>query len=975
MYNVISIGLVKRLSEYMEFKIPQELNEAVKDKKLVVFVGAGLSVNSGLPNWKDITTNLLKENENYIDKASNYLDAINSGILEPLEVLDKIKGEKKKVFEFFESKLSEEIKSDLHIKLGLISRRFVTTNFDRLIEYNTRVSVITHSSDYNLSKIDTKNDFVLKIHGDIQQVDNCIIFSEQYDKLYSNDMFSTFQLKKIFSSYNVLFVGFSFLDPYVTRLFDSITELQSSFGPKHFFISDSASVIRNLDDKKIQNLDCINIKNYTNLTLLIDELIASNKPSTPIINTIDNQTPIISKYIDGSDIAPEVTGWVGRVEELDTLKSDYFKVVFITGIGGGGKSALASYYLKHEDGYEVAEWKDFKEQDHKFQHKIISMIINVSSKFSVNDLIGFSDSELVQVFFKELGEKKTVFVLDNVDSYIDLENFEPTNGIGEFFETAMTSEHNSKFIFTCRPFIQYAKPRFIQLNLTGLTEKNTIEYFLKAGSSINKEKIIDYASQSYTLTNGHALWLSLILAHSKKGEAALVKFLESIGNGSKINQNDTSILSKNVLSSVWHSLHDRDKLVLRTLAESVVAETKEDYSEILRDELNYKNYQRALKSLYSFNLIIEKRNSDYIELHPLVKEFVTTNYPPSERTKYISYLVKYYDKWVVILKEKLSINLSFQDFTNFTKKAELSINAQDYQSAVSSLLDVQESMCSAGYIEEYLRVSDLLFKSIIWSKKSISKITGIEALIECTTKSSIEFGDTKLTKHIIDSYSSIIEQKESNYIQLCEIKAYDFWFNKDYESAINVCEEACYLLNRACQEDNYQVNHTLALAQRDSESNDVGKALDFFLKNKDLTELTDISLLSDDDESTQLGNIGKCLSINKEYYNALICYYKSFHLLFKKEQYHKLLNLGYVSSWISDVLISQNEKDPAFYFLSYALNCWANSSPLLANRNREQKKDIMGSKSYINISSQEEWRIEKYCVEYIDKKLNRKLTN
>ncbi|HAU8291631.1 SIR2 family protein [Vibrio vulnificus] len=961
----------------MEFEVPQELNEAVKNNKLVIFVGAGLSVNCGLPNWKDIVLELLEYNKESICKASAYIDALDSGILEPLEVLDKVKNEKKRIFNFFEDKLSQKKSSELHKKIGLISSRFVTTNFDRLIEENVDVSVVTQSSDYNLSKIDSKSNFVLKIHGDIQQVDNCIIFSEQYKELYSSERFSTFQLKKIFSTYNVLFIGFSFSDPYVTELFDNISELQNSFGPNHFFVSDSQSVIRNFEDKKITNIECINIKDYNNLSLFLDKLAEINVLKTQSVNVdkIEEQEPLLSKEIDGSDIAPEVIGWVGRVEELETLKSDYFKVVFITGIGGGGKSALASQYLKHEDSYDIAEWKDFKEQDHKFQHKIISMILNVSPNSTVNDLIGYSDSELIQIFFKELGSKKAVFVLDNIDSYIDLENFEPTNGVGELFEMSMTTEHNSKFIFTCRPFIQFAKPRFIQLNLTGLTEDNTIEYFLKAGSSIKKEKIIGYAKESFALTKGHALWLSLIIAHSKKSEFALVNFLESIGNGSKINQNDTSILSKNVLSSVWNSLHDRDKLVLRTLAESVVAETKEDYSEILRDELNYKNYQRALKSLYSFNLIIEKRNSDYIELHPLVKEFVTTNYPPSERNKYISYLVKFYDKWVVILKEKLSVNLSFQEFTNFTKKAELSINAQDYQSAVSSLLDVQESMCSAGYIEEYLRVSDLLFRSITWSKKFISKITGIEALIECTAKSSIEFGDSDLSSYIIDSYSSIIEQKESNYIQLCEIKSYNFWFNKNYSSAINVCEEANYLLKRAGQEDNFQINHNLALSRRDSENREnVDKALNFFLKSKKLSSLTDINSILDDDESTQLGNVGKCLSIKKEYDDALICYYKSFYLIFKRDPYNRLLNLGYASLWLSEVLLEKNERDSAFYFLSYSLNCWSNSSPVLSNRYRGMMKWIMSNNNYVNISSQEEWRIEKYCVEYIEKKLNKKLT-
>ncbi len=243
-------------------------------------------------------------------------------------------------------------------------------------------------------------------------------------------------------------------------------------------------------------------------------------------------------------------------------------------------------------------------------------------------------------------------------------------------------------------------------------------------------------------------------------------------------------MSKNVLSNVWASLHARDQLVLRTLAESVVAETEEDYAEILKDELNYKNFQRALKSLRSFNLIVEKIDSKYIELHPLVKEFIKTNYPPSERTKYISYLVRFYDKWVVVLREKLSPKLSYPEFCNFTTKAELSINARDYQSAINTLLDVHDSMCAAGYVEEFLRVSSLLFNSITWKKNTISKLAGIENLISETAKSSTEFGDHHITETIINSYSSVIEKKEDNYIRLCDIKSYYYWFNQEHKKKL-----------------------------------------------------------------------------------------------------------------------------------------------------------------------------------------------
>ncbi len=152
-------------------------------------------------------------------------------------------------------------------------------------------------------------------------------------------------------------------------------------------------------------------------------------------------------------------------------------------------------------------------------------------------------------------------------------------------------------------------------------------------------------------------------------------------------------------------------MVLRTLAESVKAETTEDYSEMLRSELNYKNFNKALKALRNLNLIVNKRDTNYIELHPLVKEYIRKNYQTSDRSKYISLIISYYDKFIFVLKEKLSHKLSFDEFSNFTNKAELSINKGDFQSAINTLYEVDSAMCAAGYIEELLRSSEITFYS------------------------------------------------------------------------------------------------------------------------------------------------------------------------------------------------------------------------------------------------------------------------
>ena len=480
----------------MELTIPNELSKAIINNKLILFLGAGISINESLPSWKKIVENLLDNQDCDIEKASSFKAALSDDVMSPLEILEKIKKHRKYVLESFEKNLNiENSESEIFKMLGNISKRFITTNFDKLIEQNTNIKlVITQDSSYNLSKVDTNDNYIIKIHGDLDRLDSCIIFEDQYKDLYENDKLATFQLKKLISQYNFLFIGFSFNDPYVNELFQLISNLMDGFGPKHFMVT--------TNDNKINNIHNIKLDNYSQLKDLIkvlekvkfDNEKLKKQTVNSQINDITDEDILVEE--NGSDIAPRVYNWVGRTKELGLLKSDAFKVFFITGIGGEGKSALASHYLEQESNYHLTDWRDFKEEEHKFHYKIYSMIQKVCPSINQNKLVGLSDEQLITLFFKKLGKQKAVFVLDNIDSYIDLENFEPVGSIKKLFDSAIFYEHNSKFIFTCRPFIRYAGLDFHQLKLTGLNEDDTVEYFINEKPSISKEKIIKYAKKS-----------------------------------------------------------------------------------------------------------------------------------------------------------------------------------------------------------------------------------------------------------------------------------------------------------------------------------------------------------------------------------------------------------------------------------------------------------------------------------------------
>ena len=68
--------------------IPEFLKNSINEKKLVIFVGAGLSRSAGLPDWKKITMEILAEIIKTISKATGFYSALENVVMTPLVVLD-----------------------------------------------------------------------------------------------------------------------------------------------------------------------------------------------------------------------------------------------------------------------------------------------------------------------------------------------------------------------------------------------------------------------------------------------------------------------------------------------------------------------------------------------------------------------------------------------------------------------------------------------------------------------------------------------------------------------------------------------------------------------------------------------------------------------------------------------------------------------------------------------------------------------
>lgn len=184
----------------------QIIKNAINANKLVVFAGAGISVDAKVPTW----TKLIDKIKNELDLPEDERDFLKIAQIyfndrsekEYVEKVRDILGYKKQRY----NEIHEEI-------FELSPEHIFTTNFDDLLEQvisknSLPYSIIREDKDLPYSS-NTK--LLLKIHGDLALGN--IVFKEDDYLSYSHDhpLLDSF-MKATFSSKVVLFVGYSFND-------------------------------------------------------------------------------------------------------------------------------------------------------------------------------------------------------------------------------------------------------------------------------------------------------------------------------------------------------------------------------------------------------------------------------------------------------------------------------------------------------------------------------------------------------------------------------------------------------------------------------------------------------------------------------------------------------------------------------------------------------------------------------------------
>ena len=199
-----------------------------KNGRGLLFLGAGISLDcddkKGFPNALELTQLLSRRflnreptlNESLMQIAQQIIWE-NNGSRQPLESF---------LIEIFDNPLINPLST--HISLTKLNVPMITTNFDRLIEEafrleNLRLSVILEDRDL----VKCENNILIKTHGCVSKVNNCIISEEDYFRWMSRESDIKNLIRSWFIMYRVIFVGYSLCDMNFRKL---IIELKRKFG-------------------------------------------------------------------------------------------------------------------------------------------------------------------------------------------------------------------------------------------------------------------------------------------------------------------------------------------------------------------------------------------------------------------------------------------------------------------------------------------------------------------------------------------------------------------------------------------------------------------------------------------------------------------------------------------------------------------------------------------------------------------------
>jgi len=267
--------------------LPEELLAHFSQDLGVFFVGAGLSVGAGFPDWSKLLSQLIDKgvtNGRISDEKKKEYEILSKDPTKALMLAEELKLDLGSLFNrhmeelFQNSNKKPTANHDYIVKTK--GSMIITINYDNLLEksynnvYHEHPNIFIYSQSREAANNFWKERFfILKAHGDAQRdVETLILSQRDYRKTLYKEAGYRSLLQTIFTTKSIFFVGVSMNDPEFNQLLDFLHDSYHGGGPTHYLLMDKQNHLstiarRYLDDFNIQTITFDNSKgDYANLT-------------------------------------------------------------------------------------------------------------------------------------------------------------------------------------------------------------------------------------------------------------------------------------------------------------------------------------------------------------------------------------------------------------------------------------------------------------------------------------------------------------------------------------------------------------------------------------------------------------------------------------------------------------------------------------------------------------------------------------
>lgn len=452
------------------------IQEASKQDRLVIFVGAGVSANSGVPMWGSLIDALrnelpesLKDEKDDLKIAQLYKDSRGHK-----EYIEKVK----------ESLMFGKISPNpIHnIILDLKPCHIITTNYDDLIEQAVTQKYQQYyvvRKDEDLPYTQYQNTLI-KMHGDFETGNIVLTESDYYNYPKKFPLIRAY-VQSIFASKLILFIGFSFNDMNLKMILSDIDYILKENMQRVYFLTNKCvdSIQRTYYENKGINIVSLPLddveRSLREQSIKVNDLGLVLKPGI----TLYKQLYLVKNFKKEKDLINYICGYV------DSCKDEIR--VFGDGLGYIIPKEEQSSWNYHSSGLQINSpyIKNVKEQlktfsgRRKFIIQYKDLILEIRKQAYINRVFSIDGLRLInKKFYRNIYE---YFPCSSTDYFYELDYI----NLSDRMKKIRSGGYKSNISDLELPFILYRLGEYYQAyliykELASVTWKNKkyILYFI-----------------------------------------------------------------------------------------------------------------------------------------------------------------------------------------------------------------------------------------------------------------------------------------------------------------------------------------------------------------------------------------------------------------------------------------------------------------------------------------------------------------